>query len=740
MLLMHKSVKSYSHPIASREEILALFQKANKPLRQSDIAKRLKMKGERDETALHRRLTAMVRDGQLLLNRDERYLMVHELEMHVGTVIAHPDGFGFFRRDTGGDDIFLGPKQMRRVLHGDRALVASTGEDHRGRHEGRITEVLERAHSEIVGQFVNDRGITSVLPSEQRIHLDVLIPPGEAGEAQPGEMVRVELIEQPGRRTPPIGRVVEVLGASLAPGMAINVAIHSHKLPHEWSEDAVAQAKQLGESVTESDKRQRLDLRDKPFVTIDGEDAKDFDDAVYCHPTRSGFKLWVAIADVAHYVEPDSALDHDAYARATSVYFPGRVLPMLPESLSNGLCSLKPDVDRLAMVCEMLIDKSGITKSVRFHNALICSHARLTYTQVAAALEGKKGGAAQTTMGHLMPHLNALHALYGVLRAARDKRGAVEFDFPEPRIVLDDEGQVERIETTLRNDAHCLIEECMIAANVAAANKILKHKLPALLRVHEGVNPDRVEDLRAFLALRGVHLGGGERPGVQDFRATAAQIQGRADAPILQLAMLRAMNQAVYAESEKGHFGLALEHYAHFTSPIRRYPDLVIHRTLKSIVAQQPKSDFLYSAAQVQAIGEQCSTFERRADEAVRDVVDTLKCQYMVSRVGEELSGRVNAVTHFGMFIMLDGLFVEGLVHISNLPNDYYVHDSASATLTGRRSGRRFGLGDAVRVVVAQVNVEERKIDLQLLDEKKQAEKRSEKRDGKRDGKRSGKR
>ncbi len=712
----------YAKPIASREHLLDLMAESGAPATREELESILRLRSDDDKEALRRRLQAMVRDGQLLKNRRGAYVIVDEQDLLRGQVIAHPNGFGFLKPDDGGDDLYLAPRDMRAVLHGDRAVVRVAGIDRRGRREGVLVEVLERANDSIVGRLVVEKGVNFVVPDNKRINQDVMIAPGDLGGARPNQIVLAELVQQPTRRSPPVGKISRVLGEHLTPGMEIEVAIHAHGIPCEWPKAVRDQVKDIAPEVLEADKKNRFDMRDKPLVTIDGLDAKDFDDAVYCERRRNGWRLFVAIADVAHYVQPASALDESAQQRGTSVYFPGRVVPMLPEALSNGLCSLNPDVDRLCMICEMTIDTEGKIVRSKFHNGLMRSHARFTYDQVAAMLY-ENDQLLRRENSALLPHLEVLDELYQLLTKTRRKRGAMEFESRETLIEFNEERKIDAIVPLVRNDAHRLIEECMILANIAAARSLGRKKVPTLYRVHEGPEPEKLDELRSYLALRGLSLGGGEKPRAKDIAKVLAASEGREDAGQIQITVLRSLKQAVYQPENNGHFGLALDEYAHFTSPIRRYPDLLVHRGLKQIIANAGVKNFLsggaakqfrYSVNDMVMLGQQCSSAERRADDATRDVTNWLKCEYMSDRVGEEFDGVVASVTSFGLFVDLPAVYVEGLVHISNLPNDYYNFDPVSLQLVGKGHGVTYSMGTKLRVVVARVDLDERKIDLDL--------------------------
>jgi ribonuclease R len=702
--------KKYAFEIASREALLEEIVRAGQPLTHDQLAAVLKIYDRNDKyEALGRRLGAMVRDGQLVRNRRGGFLPVDEANLIRGRVSAHPDGFGFLINEHGGDDIYLSARQMRTVLHGDRVVVNIVGTDRRGRSEGAVIEVLERANKTLVGRLVVNRGIAVLQPDNKRISHEVLV--SDPSNAKDGQMVLVEILEQPTNRNPPIASVIEVLGEHMSPGMEIDIAIRSRDIPEKWPDDVMAESAAIGTEVDSSVIGERRDIRSLPLVTIDGEDARDFDDAVYAETRPYGWRLVVAIADVSHYVDVGSALDKEAYVRGTSVYFPQRVIPMLPESLSNGLCSLNPDVDRLCLVADMSITHEGSIKRARFYPATMRSHARLTYTQVGQFLQGID------TPAVLKPYqkeLRELHRLYEVMREARAKRGAIEFESVETRIVFNSQRKIEKLLPIERNDAHMLIEECMIAANISAARYLDKNSMPGLYRIHEGPGVDKLLDVRKFLGQRGLSLGGGDQPQPLDYANTLEAARGRSDYGVIQTVMLRSMNQAVYSPRNAGHFGLALEEYAHFTSPIRRYPDLMVHRAIKHQLLHKHSDGFAYNRTRVAEIGDHCSTTERRAEDAVRDVTAWLKCEYMQDQIGSTHSGVISGITSFGAFIELGDIHVEGLLHITSLPHDYYDFESTQHRLVGRRSGRTFELGQEVSVIVAAVNLDERKIDFQL--------------------------
>lgn len=708
-----REAEKYERPIASREYIMAQLTEIGAPMRMNRIAEQLKLSEEVDLEALRRRLKAMERDGQLVRNRRGEYGLAKKMDLVCGRLIGHPDGFGFLVPDDGSNDLFMSEKQMRSLIHGDRVLVSIGGIDHRGRREGIVVEVLERNTQEIVGRyFQQSQHVGCVEPNNRRINHSVLVPKGEQKGAVDGQIVVVRILEQPTAHQPPVGQVIEVLGEHHAPGMEIDIAIRAHNLPQTWSPELLKEIEKLKPYVPKSAWKGRIDLRETPLVTIDGDDSRDFDDAVYCEPRGKGWRLLVAIADVSAYVRPNTELDKEAQNRGTSVYFPNRVIPMLPEILSNGLCSLNPQVDRLCMVAELWIDMYGRTRRADFYEAVMCSAARLTYNEVAEVLDGKP---ENFRYPQLLPQIKHLNQLYRLLAKRRHKRGAIDFDTVETRIMFDAQQKIEKIVPVVRNDAHRLIEEMMLAANVASAEWLSEREIPFLYRVHEGATAEKLSELRSFLSELGLNLDGGDEPEAIHYAKLIEQIADRPDARLIQTVLLRSMRMAIYTPANQGHFGLAYEAYTHFTSPIRRYPDLLVHRAIRHHLSGKAIEQYLYANAGVlEHLGEQCSTAERRADEATRDAVGWLKCEYIQDKVGEVYEGSVTAVTSFGLFVELDGIFVEGLIHITALQSDYYHFDPVHHRLRGERTGKTYRLFDRLQVRVVRVNLEDKKIDFEL--------------------------
>ncbi|WP_313231369.1 ribonuclease R [Stenotrophomonas acidaminiphila] len=710
-----REAERYAQPIASREAILQLLDRCDGPQNAEEIGARLGLTEPDRADALAKRLGAMVRDGQLVQNRRGGFAPVLVTNLIPGVVIANPEGFGFLRPDEGGDDLFLPPYEMRKVMHGDRALANVTGIDRRGRREGSIARVLERGVNRLIGNFSVELGINYVVPDDKRIQRSIQIPADATGGAKDGQLVVCELTQAPDTRRPPIGKIIAVLGDKLTPSLVVETAIHGHDLPHEFPPEVLDEATAIPMTVAPAMIGTRVDLRALPLVTIDGEDAKDFDDAVFCESNRDGFRLVVAIADVSHYVRPGTPLDEEALKRATSVYFPGYVVPMLPETLSNGICSLRPKEDRMCFVCDMQVDRKGEVVQSRFYEAVMNSHARLTYTQVWNAV-GEDDADAKAFIGPLLPQIQSLHQLYRILAKARERRGAIEFESSEVRFVLDNRGEVTQAGMLVRNDAHKLIEECMIAANVEAARYLLATHIPAPFRVHERPPESKFADLLEFLKEFKLSLPAWSKVQPGDYTRLLKKVRERPDAALLESVLLRSQSLAVYSPDNNGHFGLALEAYAHFTSPIRRYPDLLVHRAIKYALTGGPRDKYTYTPREMAALALQCSERERRADEAEREVDERFRAAWMEKHVGGQFDGVISGVTSFGLFVELDDSKVNGLVHVTQLPHDYYQFDPLRKTLTGDRRGVQFRLGDRVRILVLKASMEDRKIDFRLVE------------------------
>ncbi len=704
----------YDLPLPSREYVSQVLADEGRPVTFAELTGLLDIAATEQEM-FQRRLGAMEREGQLMRNRKGAYILPERASLTPGRIQGHPDGYGFLIPDDGSADIFLDQHQMGKVLHGDRALVRLTGVDRKGRPEGSIVEVIERANTRVVGRVLVEHGLVFVVPENKRIAQDILVPPEKRAKIRPqsGQVVMVDIIEQPSKFSKPIGRISEVLGNYADPGMEIEIALRKHDLPFEFSKAALDENRALPDRIRKADLAGREDLRGLPLVTIDGETARDFDDAVYCEKKGRGWRLVVAIADVSHYVQPGMALDAEAMERGNSIYFPRRVIPMLPEKLSNGICSLNPDVDRLAMVCDMEIGAGGAIGKYRFYRAAFRSQARLTYNQVWSWLSG---AAQPETEVHteLQPQLLNLYKLFKTLHAARGERGAIDFETTETQMVFNEQGKIENIVPVVRNDAHRIIEECMLAANVCASDFLAGHKQTCLYRIHEGPSAEKLKNLRTFLGEFGLALGGGDDPRAKDYAVLLEQVKQRPDFQLLQTVMLRSLKQALYSPDNVGHFGLAYEHYTHFTSPIRRYPDLLVHRAIKAVLAGTSYTP----AGNWDDIGLHCSATERRADEATRDVESWLKCFFMKERIGEEFDGTISAVTAFGFFVALDTIYIEGLVHVSELGADYFHFDNIKHQMLGERTGQRFRLGDRVRVRLVRADLESNKIDFVLVAEK----------------------
>jgi len=705
--------QKYERPLPSREFLETVFKKEGTPLTAKEIVDAFGL-ARNAKIAIAKRLNAMERSGILLRNRREGYCLVDKISVIIGTVIGHKDGFGFVKPDAGGDDVFLSHRQMKSALHGDRVAVRVKGRDRRGRPEGHLVEVLERKTNEIVGRYVHEKGLRLVIPDNSRIAHSIFIADEHQNKAQPGDIVLTEIIEFPSKVNPPIGRVKEVLGKAEDPGLERLIAILSHGLPYIWSKEVKDETHAWGNEVSAKDKKNRVDLRDMPLVTIDGADAKDFDDAVYVEKSKSGWRLVVAIADVSHYVKKHSELDKEAHARGTSVYFANKVVPMLPEALSNGLCSLMPKVDRLCMVCDIELDKNAKVLKSKFYQGLMHSHARLTYTQVASMLIDNDA-ALRKQHKNLLPHLENALAVYELFDKARKKRGAMDFDLPQVKMDFDEKDKVTDIHLYERNPIHKMIEEFMIAANVEAAKYLGAKGVDTLYRTHPSPDMDRMEELSKFLNLHGLSLGRYKKLSAKHFAKVIAQAKESDYSEMIETVILRSMSRAVYAPDNIGHFGLAHDNYAHFTSPIRRYPDLLVHRGIRHLVEGGKAKDFDYNEKAMEALGVHCSMTERRADDATREATDWLKCEFMSERVGEEFDAVITSVQDFGIFVEIPGYKIEGLVHVTALDNDYYRYDRERQWLRGEHSGKTYKLRDDVKVKLVDVDMVERQMAFEVL-------------------------
>jgi ribonuclease R len=711
-----REIAKYGSAIPSREYVLQILEDFGRPMSKKQLFKALGLGSDDEQETMQFRLKAMLRDGQIMLDRRNRFCLMQRINLKRGKVQAHPEGYGFFISDADEPDMVLSAKEMRGVMHGDIVYAWQQGFDRRGRPEGKIHEVVEHANHTVVGRFFKEHGVGFVVPDSKRITQDISVPLEYAGDAKEGQMVLVEILAFPSKRNQAVGKVIHILGEHMAPGMEIDVAIYAHGIPAEWPDPVLEEVAAINQHVNKEDIAGRKDLRELAFVTIDGEDAKDFDDAVFCQKHDNGdFLLRVAIADVSHYVKAGSSLDMEAANRGNSVYFPGRVVPMLPEALSNGICSLNPHVDRLCMVAELSISANGAISRSRFYRAVFQSNARLTYTEVAKALSSKQPSAQMNDA--VWKNVTLLYELYQLLSTHRKNRGAIDFDTTETKIVFDANRKIERIVPVERNEAHKLIEECMLAANVAVGGHLQKSKIASLYRVHEVPDEEKINQLREFLAGWGLSLGGGQKPHAKDYLKTMADIGVREERHIIETVMLRSLKQARYSEKNEGHFGLAYPVYTHFTSPIRRYPDLLIHRALGHMIDRGEAGEFCYSNDEMSKYAKHCSETERRADDATREVISWLKCEFMQDKLGQVFTGTVSSVTSFGIFVELKDIYVEGLIHVTSLHNDYYSFDSRNHQLVGQRSGQTYQLGDKLEVLVARVNLDERKIDFELASE-----------------------
>ena len=710
----HKG-KPYKHPIPGPNDLIDFLTETGKPLKADAILKAFDLKGQRMRSLLVEKLNTMVRAGQIIENRRGEYCLTAKLDLVTGTVSGHRDGFGFVVRDDGeSEDVYLSAREMRPLFDGDRVAIRVKGMDRRGRAEGQLVDVLERGTQQVAGQFIRERGIGLVIPDNSKISHRILIPKDESGGAKHGQMVVVEILDFPTYVEQATGRVVNIIGTPGEKGIATDIAIHSHAIPYKWPDTVREQVQDFGTEVPDSSMDGRTELRNVDLITIDGADARDFDDAVYCMKVENGWRLLVAIADVANYVSIGSALDKEAIVRGTSVYFPDRVVPMLPEVLSNGLCSLNPKVDRLCMVCDMEVSSSGKVTKATFFEGVMKSKARLTYSQVGDFLSG----ASKTSVpSELQASVRDLHDLYKAFAKQRRRRGAIEIDLPQTKFKLNEDGEIDRIEVVPRNDAHRLIEECMIAANVEAAKFLKKHKIPGLYRVHPKPDPDRFNDLRLYLVSLGLKVPHPDHVEPRHFTQLIEQVKDRPDSAAITMAMLRSLTHAEYSPANVGHFGLALGSYAHFTSPIRRYPDLLVHRAIRHIIRGGKPGKYDYAPKEMERLGAITSAHEKRAEEATRDVEAWLKCQYMEQHLGDEFDGVITGVTNFGVFVQITELMTDGLVHVTSLANDYYKYDAGSQKLVGERSGHTYSLGEEMRIRVERVDMETRKIDFRPVTE-----------------------
>jgi len=710
---LNREKENYQNPIPSRELILEVMNDHGVPIPKKELIKKLEI--TKDEYPFfEKRIGAMARQGQILINRKDILCISKKLNLIPGKITGHPDGFGFLiPEDSSLQDVFLSPKEMSKVFHGDEVMVQVTGLDKKGRQEGVIVEVLTRGNSMIVGRVIQNHGVTIVRAEDKRISQDILVPYHQDMNAQPGQVVEVEMTTQPDFRTKPMGQITKIIGNYSDSGIEIEIALRKHHLPYEFSKEAIKESESFKDEILISDHKDHADLTELDFVTIDGETAKDFDDAVFAQKAESNMRLFVAIADVSSYVSINSQLDKEALSRGNSVYFPRRVIPMLPEKLSNGLCSLNPQVNRLTMVCEMVIDNEGLVTEFKFYPAIIFSKARLTYT-IAHKILYENDDDLTKKYSHVLTNLKSLKKVYDLLSKQREKRSAIEFDSVETAINFNEDGKIDSIQPIHRNEAHKIIEECMLAANVSAAKFLLKENSPAIYRNHESPKEEKLELLKNYIAEFGLKLGGGQKPSAKDYSALLQSIRSRPESQMLQTMILRSMQQAVYETKNKGHFGLAYDTYTHFTSPIRRYPDLIVHRAIKEKLKRNE-----LRVKDLDGIAKQCSTTERRADEASRDVEDWLKCYFMKDRLGDVFSGTISSVTGFGVFVSLDEIYIEGLIHVTDLGNDYYVFNKSKHALTGERSGKSFGMGDRVKIKVAKIDMELSRIDLILIDSNK---------------------
>jgi len=705
-----KSTSNFLLP--DRKKILEFLNQSGRPQTRKELAVSFNIIDVEIRRALGRRLKAMTQDGELIRNRRGSYGLLKKMDLYKGNVIGHPDGYGFVVPEEGGKDLFLPAKQMRTVLHGDNVVARLVNTDKKGRREGALVEVLRRANHKIVGKFFRENGVSYVVPDNKRISQDILIPSLDKNKVKQGQYVVIEILHQPEKHRQPIGKITSIINESNDVNMTTDIAIRSHELPYKWPDEVIQEIDGLTENIDSDVLLDRNDYRNFAFVTIDGEDARDFDDAVFCEKYKNGWKLFVAIADVSYYVKQNSSLDDEAYLRGTSIYFPDRVIPMLPEILSNGLCSLKPNTERLSLVCELDIDSNGKVKESSFKKSIICSHARLTYSEMSEIVVNRNEKIREK-YSNLLLHLDNLYELYKLLHKNRKKEGLIDFSSIESRFVFNDNGGIDSIESVKRNNAHRLIEEMMLIANIAAAKFLEKYSKYGIYRIHETPKEEKLKDLHILLSKLGLSLESTDKPTTKNYSSLIDKIRQREDEQMLETILLRSMPLAVYSDSNKGHFGLGFPAYTHFTSPIRRYPDLVVHRIISGLINKKEKL-LAYDNNSMSELATHCSNTERRAEDASRDAIQRLKCIFMKDKEGKSFHGIVSSVTSFGLFILLDDLFVEGLLHISTLPTDYYHFDPIAHTLLGERNGKIFTLGEKLIVKLIRVDIDERKIDFEL--------------------------
>ncbi|MDG2107050.1 MAG: ribonuclease R [Woeseiaceae bacterium] len=711
-----KKKRLYKHPIPSHNDLIDMLTDVGNPIKVDQILIACNLKGQRMRSLLVEQLQEMVRVGHICESRRGEYCLTTKIDLITGRFSGHHDGFGFVIRDCGElGDVFLSAGEARSLFDGDRVAVRIVGDDNRGRPQGELVEVLKRCIQEITGQFVSERGVGIVIPDNVKLAHRILIPKNESLDAKHGSMVVAEILNYPSKLEQATGRITKIIGTSGDKGLSTEIAIHSHGIPFKWPDNVKKEVQNFGIQVSEHSKQGRTDLRDVDLITIDGADARDFDDAVYCKKKNNGWQLLVAIADVANYVNVGSDLDKEAIVRGTSVYFPDRVIPMLPEALSNGLCSLNPKVDRLCIVCDMYIQASGEVSKATFYEGVMNSKARLTYSQVGNFLDGESKASVPKD---LQGTLRDLHDLYKAFVKQRSQRGAIEIDLPQTKFKLNNDGEIDHIKVVSRNDAHRLIEECMIAANVAAAKFLKQHKIPGLYRIHSKPDADRFNELRLYLTSLGLKVPHPDHVEPRHFSQLIEQIMDRPDSAAITMAMLRSLAHAEYSPSNIGHFGLALESYAHFTSPIRRYPDLLVHRAIRHIIRDGKVGKYNYSTRDMERLGAITSAHEKRAEVVTRDVEAWLKCRYMEGHLGEEYDGIITGVMTFGVFVQIPELMTDGLVHVTSLSNDYYKFDAGSQRLIGEHSGHYYGLGGKIRIQVHKVDMQARKIDFRPVVDK----------------------